>query len=173
MRSIRSRFRLFACAVVVPFALACAPDRDDPDAMPGETPPPAAAEAELPPELASAGDRYVEAWNGTDAAAVAAFFTENAMATVNGEMYHGRQEILEGWIEPNVGNLSNLEITETATRREGDDFYGEGTWTATVVTPEGETDQASGRYSGTWTHDADGQWRIRSTNVETDEPAAA
>lgn len=170
MSSIRSRVLIPVCALVVPFALACEPAAEQPETgvIPAEE---AAPTADAPPaELESATDRYIAAWNGDDPAAAAPFFTEDAMANVDGEMFHGRAQIVEGWL-PNVAGLSDLEITEEMTEARGNDWYSEGTYSATVTEPDAEPFEITGRYTVTWTRDADGQWRIRSTEIQSDEPA--
>jgi uncharacterized protein (TIGR02246 family) len=167
--SIHPRVAAFALALAVPLAWACEAREDDAPAVPAETPAPPVADAP-PPELEAVAEQYTAAWNGNDAAAVAAFFTDDAMATVDGEMYHGRDEIRTGWIEPNVGAVSNLEVHQTSARRDGDSFHAEGTYTARVDPPDADAFDGSGRYTLTWTLDADGQWRISNTTVDNDEP---
>jgi uncharacterized protein (TIGR02246 family) len=169
MSSTRSRILIATCALIVPVAIACEPAADDADTgvFPAEEPAPAAMAP--PAELESATDRYVAAWNGDDPAAVAPFFTEDATAMVDGETYQGRTGIEEGWL-PNVPLISDLEVTETTTEPMDGDWYSEGTYTATVSEPDTEPMAVTGRYTVVWTLDADGQWRIRSTEVVGDEP---
>jgi uncharacterized protein (TIGR02246 family) len=170
MLSIRLRGLLVVCALLVPFAVACEPAADEPDADPFLFDEEPAAVDAPPPALEVATDRYVAAWNGDDPEAVAAFFTADATAVVDDDTFQGRAEIQEGWLQL-VPDVSNLEATETSVRRVGDDWQSEGTYTGTISAPDAEPMDASGRYTVTWTRDADGEWRIRSTEVHADEPA--
>jgi uncharacterized protein (TIGR02246 family) len=160
---------LFTLSLIVPMAMACAPDADDtvPAAETVETQ--AADPTAMSREIAARVDQYVAAWNGNDPAAVAAFFTEDATARVGEETYNGRQEILSDWLQ-NVPNINNLESRETRTEQRGQDYFVEGTYThASFETEEGPSG-TSGRHSVTWTQGADRQWRIRSTEVVPDAP---
>jgi uncharacterized protein (TIGR02246 family) len=167
-----ARIPLFTCCLLVPLALACARDADDTLPPPGSEPaaaPGASAtgQATAPPELASRVEQYTSAWNGNDPAAVAAFFTDDATARVGDDTFTGRQEIQNGWLQ-NVPEISNLQINEARSEQSGQDFRSEGTYThAPFQAPDGTT-SSSGRYTVTWTRAADGQWRIRSTEVTPD-----
>jgi uncharacterized protein (TIGR02246 family) len=165
MLSIRPRVLLTVCALLLPFVVACEPPAEEPDVFPAEEPAPEAA----PAELQMAIDRYIDAWNTDDPEAVAPFFTENATAVVDDETFQGRAGILEGWL-PNVPAVSNLVVTEEITERIGDDWRGAGTYAATIAPPGEEAMETTGRYTVVWTLGADGQWRIRSTEVHADEP---
>jgi ketosteroid isomerase-like protein len=170
----RARISLFTCCLLVPLAMACARDADDtvppPAAEPVGAPapaPPATGQATMPPELTNRVQQYTSAWNGSDPAAVSAFFTDDATARVGDDSFSGRQEIQSGWLQ-NVPNINNLQINETRSEQRGQDFYSEGTYThAPFQAPDG-TSSTSGRYTVTWTRAADGQWRIRSTEVMPD-----
>jgi uncharacterized protein (TIGR02246 family) len=159
---------LVACAFIVPFVVACEPPAEEPAVFPAEEPAPP---VEAPPaEVESAADAYIAAWNRDDPEAVAPFFAEDARVTVNEDVFQGRTEIVEGWL-PVVPGVANLEITETSAERIGDDWYSEGTYTATITEPDQEPVETTGHYTVTWTLDADGQWRIRATEVHEDERA--
>ncbi|HSJ15995.1 MAG TPA: nuclear transport factor 2 family protein [Longimicrobiales bacterium] len=169
MRS--SRTMLLAGFALLPLA-ACAPDTET-----EELDVPAAeevqAENRLPSDLEDVNDEYLAAWNGNDANALGAFFTEDATATLGDTTFTGRAEIIAAWLEPNVATVSDLEITETRTEPRGTDWYSEGTYrhaTTDAAAPDG---RATGRYTVTWTRTADGQWRIRSTQITPDAPAPA
>jgi uncharacterized protein (TIGR02246 family) len=171
MQSIRPRFLLSACAMLLPLTVACERPADDADTavVPADTAALATADAP-PPEIAAASERYVAAWRGDDAAAVAAFYTEDATATVGDSTYRGRAEIEERWIRQNVAAVTALEATSTGTQRSGDDWRDEGTYTLTVTPPEGDTMAEAGRYTTVWTRGANGEWQIRSSDVQSNEP---
>jgi uncharacterized protein (TIGR02246 family) len=166
-----TRIPLFTCCLLVPLVMACGRDAGDtvpaPGTDPAAAPAPGAAapgQATAPPELASRVEQYTAAWNGNDPAAVAAFFTDDATARVGDDTFTGRQEIQSGWLQ-NVPNITNLQINETRSEQIGQDFRSEGTYTHDAFQSPDGTTSTSGRYTVTWTQAADGQWRIRSTEV--------
>lgn len=152
---------LFMC-VLLPLALACEP-ADDID--PGSEPPHEPALAPAPAGIRAASERFVAAWNGDDPAAVAAFYTEDGTATAYGSTVEGRARIEESWL-PNVPIISDLRLTEESVRRVGDDWRSEGRFALTAAPPDGEPTEQTGTYGITWTRDADGEWRVRSSDVE-------
>jgi uncharacterized protein (TIGR02246 family) len=160
---------LLTLSLIIPLAMACAPAAEDtaPAAEPAAAP--AADLATMPQELAGRVEQYTAAWNGNDPAAVAAFFTDDATARVGDDTFTGRQEIQGGWLQ-NVPNINNLQIHETRTEQRGQDFYSEGTYTHDAFQTDAGPSGTSGRYAATWTQDADGQWRIRSSEVMPDAP---
>lgn len=169
MQSIRSRLLPFACLVLVPLAIACEREPDV-EPMPADMPPATMEDAAPPAELTTATDQYIAAWNNDDPAAVAPFFVDDATVTVNDDTFQGRDEVIAGWLEPSVGAVSNLQITEEIIERHGDDYRSAGTYTATIDPPDEDAFQASGRYTVTWTRGDDGQWRILTTEVHDDAP---
>jgi uncharacterized protein (TIGR02246 family) len=160
---------LLTLSLIIPLAMACAPGAEDtaPAAEPAEAP--AADLATMPQELAGRSEQYTAAWNGNDPAAVAAFFTADATARVGDDTFTGRQEIQGGWLQ-NVPAVNNLQIQETRTEQRGQDYYSEGTYTHDPFQTDEGPSGTSGRYTVTWTQDADGQWRIRSSEVMPDAP---
>jgi ketosteroid isomerase-like protein len=160
---------LFTLSLIVPLTLACARDADEtvPAAEPAEVP--AADAAAMPQQLAGRIDQYTAAWNGSNTAAVAEFFTDDATARVGDDTFTGRQEIEGGWLQ-NVPNINDLDIRETLTEQRGQDYYMEGTYTHAPFQTEEGVSGTSGRFTVTWTQAADGQWRIRSTEVMPDAP---
>jgi uncharacterized protein (TIGR02246 family) len=161
---------LFTLSLIIPLAVGCARDDGD-DTIPAEE----TAEAQaadptaVPQEIAARFEQYTAAWNGNDPAAVAAFHTDDATARVGDDMFTGRQEIESGWLQ-NVPLINNLQTHVTRTEQRGQDYFVEGTYThASFQTEEGPSG-TSGRYVNTWTQGADGQWRIRSTEVTPDAP---
>jgi uncharacterized protein (TIGR02246 family) len=170
MPSIRPRFLLSACALLLPLAVACERTADDADTavVPADTVAPATADA-APPEIADASERYVAAWRGDDAAAVASFFADDATATVGDTTYRGRADIEEWWIQPNVAAITDLQASSSRTQRSGDDWRDEGTYSLTVTPPVGEVISEEGRYTTVWTRGATGEWQIRSSDVQANE----
>jgi uncharacterized protein (TIGR02246 family) len=164
----RTRNTLLTCLLVA-LAAGCARDTDEafPPAADPAGSPAATGEATVPPELASRIEQYTAAWNGSDPAAVAEFFAEDATARVGDETYTGRQEIQAGWLAA-VPNINNLAANETIVEQRGQDYHSAGTYTHDPVADGPTAGNTSGRYSLTWMRAPDGQWRIRSSEVMPD-----
>lgn len=156
---------LTAFAAFLLLFTACAPaDRDEAEPVDEPT-----ADAP-PPELTAATDRYLAAWNGDDPAAVAAFYTENATVTAGDTTYQGRSEIEEDWVGTNQPVVSNLHETESSFDPLNGDWHHHGRYTLTITVPDQEAFEAPGSFSHEWTQDADGEWRIRSSDIRPDQP---
>jgi uncharacterized protein (TIGR02246 family) len=168
MQSIHARSVMFLCVLVALTAAACDRQPDEDALLPQDTAELPATDAGVPADLEAASNDYIAAWNGSDPSAAAAFFHEDATATVGDETHNGRAGILEGWLAPNVQAVTNLQLHDESWRQVGDEYHGTGRYTLTATPPEGETIAQSGRADVTWTRDAAGQWRIRSTNVQPD-----
>jgi ketosteroid isomerase-like protein len=151
-------------------ALGCAP-ADDEAAVPADTVPSMSA-SEPPAELQQASASMAAAWNAEDAAAVAAFLTEDAMLMADTLHLTGRQQIMEQWITPALPAITSLQVMDEQWEPAGQDFRTTGRYSLTVTGEDGQTMTETGRYDDTWTRDADGRWRVRSMNVTAD-PAPA
>ncbi|HSJ06792.1 MAG TPA: nuclear transport factor 2 family protein [Longimicrobiales bacterium] len=170
MMRIRSCFSFGIAAALVLTSAACA--RDEPADTDFATPAEETAQPgymdDRPADLVSAQEAYLAAWNGSDPAALAAFFTDDARATVGDNTYTGIAEIRDRWAGENVAAVSDLESEPESFNRVGDDYVEEGTYSHTLTPPEGDVQTVTGRYNVTWTRSADGQWRIRSSTVTPD-----
>jgi uncharacterized protein (TIGR02246 family) len=160
---------LFTLSLIVPLAVGCARDAEDTVPAADWAEAPATDPATMPQELAARSEQYTAAWNGNDPAVVAGFFTDDATARVGDDTFTGRQEIESGWLVL-VPDINNLQIQETRTERRGQDYYSEATYTHAPFQTEDGPSGTSGRYAVTWTQGADGQWRIRSSEVMPDAP---
>jgi uncharacterized protein (TIGR02246 family) len=161
---------LFTLTLIVALAVGCAPD-DDYDTVPAEetAEAPATDPTAVSQEIAARSEQYIAAWNGNDPAAVAEFFTADATARVGDDTFTGRQEIQSEWLQL-VPDINNLQTHETRTEQRGQDYVFGGTYTHAPFQTEEGPSGTSGRHAITWTLDADGQWRIRSTEVMPDAP---
>jgi uncharacterized protein (TIGR02246 family) len=161
---------LFTVTLIVPLAIACARGAED-TVPPAETAEARAADpADVRQEISARDEQYIAAWNGNDPAAVAAFFTDDATARVGENTYAGRQEIQSGWLQNTVPNISDLQRRETRSEQRGQDRVVEGTYTHSAFQTEDGLSGTGGRFAHTWTQAADGQWRIRLTEVTPDAP---
>jgi uncharacterized protein (TIGR02246 family) len=168
MTSTRLRI-LLACALVLPVAGACGPADDaEPEPAAREEP----ATESMPADLRAASDRYLQAWNADDPDAVAELYAEDATAVAYGNSFHGRDEIERSWLA-NVHIITDLDLTERAVRRDGDDWRVDGRFALTVRTADTDPFVQTGDYRLVWTRDPDGQWRVRTSEVTPDDMAAA
>ncbi len=104
---------------------------------------------------------FCEAFNGGDAAGVAAHYTSDARilppgaSSVDGRQ--GIQEFWQGFVDANVGDL-------VLTSDEIEDFGNQAVDIGTVsASAPGEADsraQLSGKYIVLWTQDANGAWQL-------------
>jgi ketosteroid isomerase-like protein len=164
-------YRLAGVTTVLWIAAACGRDEArDPDfAMPADEPGAMMPADEAPAELTNAADNYIAAWNGNDAEAVARHFTDDARAQVDDSTYTGLAEIRERWLQPNVPAVSGLESQEERLTARGEEYHGEGRYSATISPPDAESFRQTGRYTATWVRAPDGSWRIRETTITSDE----
>jgi ketosteroid isomerase-like protein len=163
------------CALLVPFIAACGTDEpDDADIMPAaEESAVDAADTDLPAELTSANEAYAAAWNGEDADAVAAHFTEDAVVVEGDSTYTGRAEIRDRWIGINLPAINSLSMSNETFDWVGEDVLASGDYTLMVTMPDAtEPTEMGGTYSDTWTRGADGTWMISNTEIRPDADPA-
>jgi uncharacterized protein (TIGR02246 family) len=166
----RTLTSLLAISLIVPMATGCTGDAED-TAPPAETAEAQATDpAAVSQEITRRVDQYVAAWNGSDPAAVAAFFTEDATARVGDDTYTGRQAIQSDWLQSSVPIINNLQRRETRREQRGQDHVVEATYTHAPFETEEGPGGTGGHSNLTWTQGADGQWRIRSAEVIPDAP---
>jgi ketosteroid isomerase-like protein len=171
-----TRARRFTPAALLLLTLtACAPAEDaelaDAPAAGAEQAAPAPQTGpEVPAELQARGEAFTAAWNQDDPAVIAEFFTENAAVTADTATFNGRQEVLEGWLEPGIAAESTLAVQDQQWEAIGQDFRATGRFTYSYTSPEGDG-SVTGTYETTWTRDADGQWRV-SRMTSTADPAS-
>lgn len=172
MRVLRSRILVLSMAGFLPLATACEGDTADEAVVVSDTAltttAAAPAAAQLPPDLEQRSQAWMAAWNGSDPAAVAEFFTEDARAVVDDSTFTGRAAIERGWLANNVPAVSNLQATDESVRQSGSDWVASGRHSYTAQPPEGEAEQGSGSHEVTWSQGPDGTWRIRSITVRGD-----
>jgi hypothetical protein len=65
--------------------------------------------------------------------------------------------------------ISDLRETESSWEAMNGDWRVFGRYTHMVAPPDQEAFEARGSYSHDWTRDADGQWRIRSSEIQPDD----
>ena len=121
----------------------------------------------FPAGLAEARDGYVAAWTGTDRAALAAFFAEDARVIFTDYTLVGRAQIEERWLTEDVGKVSGLVMTpERVTRGDGE-VTESGTVTLRFRREGGEVGAERGTYEHVWARQPGGAWKLRSVRMET------
>jgi ketosteroid isomerase-like protein len=125
----------------------------------------------LPAALRAARDGYVVAWQGTDRAALAAFFAEDAKVIFPDYTLEGRAQIEERWLAEDVGKVSGLVMTPGRVTRGDGEVTESGTVTLRFRGAGGEVRAERGTYEHVWARQADSAWKLRSVRMET-HPAA-
>ncbi len=137
--------------------------------------PPAAPATQAPPaELRSRSDAFGAAWNQESPAAVAVFFTNDAVVHYGDSTYTGRADISKRWVAPGLPRLSDLKITDQAFSGSGDTMTETGSFTETMTMPKQKTVQNSGTYTTTWTR-VGADWMVKEMTVHntTAAPSAS
>lgn len=127
----------------------------------------AAAHDTFPAALETARAGYVAAWNGSDRAALAAFFAEDAQVIFRDYTLTGRAQIEARWLADDVGKVSGLTMTAGRIARDGDEVTEAGSVTLRFRRGDGEYGQESGRYEHVWKLQSDGTWKLRSVRMDT------
>lgn len=160
--------RFTPAALLLATLTACAPADD---AEPADAPAAAEqAEPTPPAELEARGEAFTAAWNQDDPAVIAEFFTEDAMVAADTATFNGRQEILEGWLQPGITAVSTLRVQDQQWEAVGGDYRSTGRFTYDYTSPDGDGSM-TGTYETIWTRDADGQWRV-SRMTSRPDPAS-
>ena len=121
----------------------------------------------FPAGLAEARAAYAAAWGGTDRAALAAFFAEDARVIFPDYTLEGRARIDERWLTEDIGKVTALVMTPERITRSGDEVTEAGTVTLRFRREGGETGAERGTYEHVWARQPDGAWKLRSVRLET------
>ncbi len=89
------------------------------------------------------------------------FTTDGEMGSVEGKPLVGRAAILR-----HLGTLHGFKVqseivTSESVAFDGRNAFQKGTYRQSVLTPKGNTIQASGKLEAVWTLEKDGVWRLR------------
>lgn len=118
-----------------------------------------------PAEIASVYPQYLAAWQGTDPAAIAAFFAQEAVVTVpDGTTFTGKADIQSRWIAPGLPTMSEFNVVPESFEMSGDRITETGTFSFRQ-TSEGESEMVSGSYQEVWQRQPDGAWLIVENHV--------
>jgi uncharacterized protein (TIGR02246 family) len=128
----------------------------------------AAPTSEVAREVQARTEAFLSAWEGRDPAPVAAFFTEDATAVIDGNRLTGRAAIERGWLAQNVPVISGLRITTT----DGEDQRREqivvrGRYAFTARPPQEAEQRGAGRHELVWTR-VGGSWQIASMTIHNE-----
>jgi uncharacterized protein (TIGR02246 family) len=106
--------------------------------------------------------KYDEAFNKNDAAALAAFYTEDGMLVTPHGTFHGRQAIEKDYAEH---SFRQWQATNQVTKVDrviavGNEVRSIGKWSCNFRTRAGNADRIQGRYSSVLVREGD-TWKIR------------
>jgi ketosteroid isomerase-like protein len=149
--------RIFA-ALAVGLLAACAAPR-------------ASGPGRFPAELAETRRAYAAAWGGTDRAALAAFFAEDARVIFADYTLEGRARIEERWLTEDIGKVSDVVMTPDSVTRAADEVTESGTLTLRFRRGDGQVGAERGSYEHVWALQPGGAWMLRSVRMDT-HPAA-
>lgn len=145
---------------------ACASDAPESDAPPADARDAMSAEA----EIRSTGARVVAAWNGDDPAAVAAYYTSDAIVTAD-STYRGRDEIRDRWVAPMLPLLAELAVSDVEVTETREGYTATGRYSYVLTLPDSSPVQVNGTYRNTWRQE-NGTWLIASGGLQIDAPQA-
>ena len=139
-------------AILALLATSCQPPA--PEMAPARTP--EAVQA----DLAAARDSWQAMANADDFAGVAAMYTEDAVYIDQyGQIHQGRQAISD-YFQESLGSSSGYDIQVSGTVSDGDMVGSYGSYTVTVMGPEGEMPM-SGLWQTVALYQPDGSLKIR------------
>lgn len=146
----------------------------------GEGPQQDAQQMEMGMDLDRAGLReaieainaqFTEAVNAGDAAAVAAFYTDDAtLMPPEAEMVQGMAALREFWAAGFADGGFPLTLKTVSVDGAGEFAYEVGTWSIPAGEGEGAT-PAQGKYLVVWQHVADGSWKLHADIWNANTPA--
>ena len=123
-------------------------------------------------EIRSAGQRFAEAYNRGDAAAVADFYTQDAkIMPPNREMVSGKQAIEAFWKTTLEMGMRKLSIETAEVGYDGNLAYDRGIITVSTGPEAGQPVTVRSKYLVLLKRQADGPWKIAVDIWNTDNPA--
>ena len=159
--------RVARAVLLVLAAQACTSDAPESDAPLSGAGDAASAEA----EIRATGARVVAAWNAEDPAAVASYYTSDAIVTAD-STYRGRDEIRDRWVAPMLPRLADLAVRDVVVTETGEGYTATGRYSYVLTLPDSSPVQVNGTYRNTWRQE-NGTWLIASSGLEIDGPEAA
>ncbi len=115
--------------------------------------------------------RYVEAFNRGDAAALAAFYTEDAtMLPPNSPAVRGKQAIEADYKHVFATGVRNLSLDTVEVSSDGNLAYHVGTYSVDVPSKDGTTMRDTGKEVDIYKRQADGSWKLHVETWNSDKP---
>jgi uncharacterized protein (TIGR02246 family) len=115
-------------------------------------------------QLDAFGKKFSEAWNNNDAAALAAFYTEDAVRVGDTGPVHGREAIQKLYSDLfkqiHVSNHSNKRDQYYAIGRNGNEVWANGEWSGTVKGQNFGPVEQKGYWTTILVHEGD-TWKFR------------
>jgi uncharacterized protein (TIGR02246 family) len=115
--------------------------------------------------------RWLEAFNGGDAAGVAQQYEENArLMAPNVPIQEGRAAI-EGFVKEFVATEAQLAFNLLTIHETPDLCVAVGTYRMTIPVPGGEPQQDQGKFVEVWRRQSDGSWKVADDIFNSNLPA--
>jgi ketosteroid isomerase-like protein len=124
--------------------------------------------AGAPADLVALSDSAMRAWNGDDPAAVARFFSGDAMAMTPDSSYSGLDAIENDWIRNGLPAISDLSVIDREFSGGGDALTESGNYRYTLTLPDQPAELRTGTYTSTWERQQRNGWKITSMRVLAD-----
>ncbi len=124
-------------------------------------------------EIEAGEKKWLEAFNGGDAAGVAARYATNArLMPPNSETLEGRDAI-EAFSKEFVSTGAQLRFNLLTVHEGPDSCAAVGTYEMTIPIPDSEPQQDRGKYVEVWAKQSDGSWLIVDDIFNSSLPAPA
>ncbi len=117
--------------------------------------------------------RWLEAFNGGDAAGVAQLYEENArLMAPNAPVMQGRAE-LEAFCKEFIATGAQLTFKQLTVHETPDLCVSIGTYEMTIPVPGEDPQKDQGKFVEVWRRQGDGSWQIADDIFNSDLPAPA
>jgi uncharacterized protein (TIGR02246 family) len=127
--------------------------------------------AQLKETIEAVNAQFMEAVSAGDAAAVTAFYTEDATLLPPGAaMVQGLPAVRESWVASFAEGGFTLNLSTVSVDGAGEFAYEIGTWSMPAAEGEGGAVE-QGKYLVVWKRGADGSWKLHADIWNTSAPA--
>jgi uncharacterized protein (TIGR02246 family) len=117
--------------------------------------------------------RWLEAFNGGDAAGVAQQYEADARLMAPNAPIQQGQAAIEAFVKEFVATEAQLSFALLTIHETPDLSVAVGTYVMTIPVPGGEPQQDEGKFVEVWRRQADGSWKIADDIFNSDLPAPA
>jgi uncharacterized protein (TIGR02246 family) len=116
--------------------------------------------------------KWMEAFNGGDAAGTAVLYTDTAtLMPPTSDMIQGRQGIQDFWQAGIEGGLKDVSLTTVEVQASGNTAYEIGKFSLTAQPKGQDPMMVSGKYVVVWQRQSDGSWKLHVDIWNSSMPA--